>query len=131
VVAFLFAGVWWTGITSLDERVNTKLDHLRSEFRAEFKEVDGKFDLLNVKVDGKLDAMRAEFHTDFKELQAFLQRSFERSEDDKRHLERQYFTIRDELKYGRSCASNGSSAAAATAAAATAAAAAAGGSVAG
>jgi hypothetical protein len=121
VVAFLFAGVWWTGITSLDERVNTKLDQMSSKF-------DGKFDLLNVKVDGKLDAMRAEFHTDFKELQAFLQRSFERSEDDKRHLERQYFTIRDELKYGRSCASNGSSAAAATAAAA---AAAAGGSVAG
>jgi uncharacterized protein YllA (UPF0747 family) len=121
VVVVLFAGVWWTGITSLDERMNTKFeqasskfdgkfDQLRSEFRAEFnevraefKEVDGKFNLLNAKFDAKFDG-----------LFLHLQRSAERfEEEDKRHLNRQYITIRDELRYRRPCASNGSSAAAA------------------
>jgi len=104
VVALLFAGVWWTGIMSLDERMNAKFDLMRAEFRTDFKEVDGKF-----------TEVRAEFkelNSKFDDLRVYLQRSAERFEDDKRFLDRQYITIRDELKYSRSCASNNSSAAA-------------------
>jgi hypothetical protein len=76
-----YGGAWWTGLTSLDERIDAK-----------FAQMDAKFVHMEEKWDTKFDR-----------LEAFLHTTIRHFEEDKRHLDRQYFLARDECRHGCAC----------------------------
>jgi len=81
-----YGGAWWTGLTSLDERIDSK-----------FAQMDAKFVHMEEKWDTKFDR-----------LEAFLHTTIRHFEEDKRHLDRQYFLARDECRHGCACSNNSS-----------------------